>query len=216
MELPLVSCIMPTSNRQKFIPFALTYFLNQNYPNKELIIVDDGKNSIAPLIPNHSDIKYFYIEQLGKIGYKRNYACEKAKGEIIMHWDDDDWYAHDWISRQVNFLIKSGADICGIRHIHYYSTFMNTLWQGDAHNRNNPNSKKWLSGATLAYWKSFWEKHPFKDLQKGEDEDFVQQPEASVFAHDYINGFVAILHGDNTTIKPFEDKRTKRNRFSNS
>jgi glycosyltransferase involved in cell wall biosynthesis len=211
MDLPLVSCIMPTANRAKYIPFAIDYFMRQNYPNKELVIVDDGKEPISNLIPDDDRIKYYYYEPLGTIGIKRNVAIELTNGEIIMHWDDDDWHAADWISQQVNFLFTTGADITGIRHVHYFSPIMNRFWQGDAHNRNNPNSIVWLNGATLGYWKTYWKKHPFKDLQTGEDDDFIQQPGAKVFAHDYINGFVAILHADNTTIKVFENPRHKRN-----
>jgi len=211
MELPLVSCIMPTANRQKFIPFALDYFNQQNYPNKELVIIDDGKESIAAMLPNHPQIKYYYTDPLGTIGLKRNYAIEKAAGSIIMHWDDDDWHAFDWISRQVNFLITTGSDVCGIKHVHYYSAIMNSFWQGDAENRNKPNSRVWLNGATLAYWKSFWKKNPFQDLQKGEDDAFLQYPGAKVYAHDYIDGFIAMLHPHNTTVKAFENRRLKKN-----
>lgn len=212
MEQPLVSCIMPTANRQKYIPFAVDYFLQQDYQHAELVIIDDGKESIAPLLPQIPNIRYFYIPPLGTIGAKRNYACKKAQGEIIVHWDDDDWYAYDWITQQVNFLLTSGADICGIKHIHHYSAIMQTFWQGDAENRNNPNSKPFLAGATMVYRKSFWQQHPFKDLQKGEDEGFVQTPGAKIFAHDYIDGFIAMLHPDNTTIKSFENRNHKKNR----
>ena len=120
MNQLLVSCIMPTANRQKYIPIALNHFLAQDYPNKELVIIDDGKESIALLLPDDPRIKYFYTEPLGTVGIKRNFACNKAKGEIIMHWDDDDWYANDWISRQVHFLSTSDADICGIEHTHFF------------------------------------------------------------------------------------------------
>lgn len=210
MNQPLVSCIMPTANRQKYIPFALNHFLSQDYKNVELVIIDDGKNSIAPLLPDDPRIKYHYTEPLGTIGAKRNYACNMSEGEIIMHWDDDDWYASDWITRQVEYLYSSGADICGIEHIHFFSPVTDTLWVGTAMNRNNPsNPDQWLSGATLAYWKSFWVTHPFKDLQTGEDDNFITKSGAKVFAHEYIDGFVAILHPRNTTVKYFENPRHK-------
>lgn len=210
MNQPLVSCIMPTANRQKYIPFALSHFLGQDYPNAELVIIDDGKESIAPLLPEDSRIKYFYTEPLGTIGIKRNFACSKTKGEIIMHWDDDDWYAADWISRQVNYLFSSGADICGVEHIHFFSPVTDTLWVGTALNRNNPSSpEQWLAGATLAYWKTFWAEHPFIDSQTGEDDNFIKTPGAKVFAHEYIDGFVAVLHPRNTTVKYFENPRHK-------
>lgn len=205
MNQPLVSCIMPTANRQKYIPLTINYFLSQNYPNKELIIIDDGKESILSLLPKDIQIKYFYTEPLGTIGLKRNYACKKASGKIIIHWDDDDWYANDWISKQVNFLLTSGADICGIGNVNFYSTEKNTFWVGTSKNRNNPaSSVPLLNGATLVYWKKFWEQHPFQDLQTGEEKDFIRNSGAEVFAHDYINGFVAVLHPYNTTVNYFE------------
>ena len=210
MEEPLVSCIMPTANRQKYIPYALAYFLNQDYPNTELVIIDDGETSILPLLPNDPRISYFYTAPLGTIGTKRNYACDKARGEIIMHWDDDEWYAKDWVSQQVHFLITSGADISGIEFVHYFSPVTDKFFIGSALNRNNPSKPhQWLNGPTIAYWKSFWEKHPFKDLQKGEDDEFVNTPEAKTYAHEYIDGFVKVLHPGNTTIKYFEDPRHK-------
>lgn len=206
-HLPLVSCIMPTANREKYIPFAIAYFLEQDYPDAELVIVDDGLKSIQYLIPDHPKIRYFFVEPLGTIGVKRNYACKKAKGDIIMHWDDDDWHAPDWISRQVNFLLASGADICGIEHVHFFSPVRDTFWQGTPLNRKRAT---WLNGATLAYWRRFWALNPFQDRQTGEDDAFIRSPGAKIYAHEYIDGFVALLHPHNTTTKYFENPLHKK------
>lgn len=206
MNIPLVSCIMPTANRQKFIPLAINYFLEQNYPNAELVIIDDGLESAARLIPDNPKIRYFYSEPLGTIGVKRNHACEKAQGEIIMHWDDDDWYAADWISKQVEALSSSGADITGLNRVIFYSPSVNKRWMYEDTDMEQP----WLCGATMAYRKSFWQEHPFIDIQVGEDYDFVWNTGAKTFALDYPNGFVAILHAHNTSIKPVEDIKHKK------
>jgi glycosyltransferase involved in cell wall biosynthesis len=211
MKHPLVSCIMPTANREKFIPFAIEYFLAQNYDRKQLVIVDDGLRSIAHLLPKTDQISYYYTKPIETIGLKRNYAIKKAHGEIIVHWDDDDWHAYDWVTNQVNFLNSSCADITGIKHVHYFSPLMNKVWLGDASTESNPSTPTWLNGATLAFWKSYWEKHQFKNLQKGEDDEFISHTDAKIFAHDYIDGFVAILHTDNTTVKSFESPKNKRN-----
>jgi hypothetical protein len=42
---------MPTTNRSRFVPQAIRYFLAQNYANKELIIVDDGEEAVGDLVP---------------------------------------------------------------------------------------------------------------------------------------------------------------------
>jgi glycosyltransferase involved in cell wall biosynthesis len=203
---PLISCIMPTANRQKFVPLAINYFLQQDYPNSELVIVDDGLESVASLIPDNSRIRYFYTEPLGTIGLKRNYACEKAKGEIIMHWDDDDWYANDWISRQESALSSSRADMTGLNRVIFYSPSTDQRWMYE----DTEEDKPWLCGATMAYKKSSWIKHPFIDLQVGEDYDFVWNSGAKIIAHNYIEGFVAILHAHNTSIKPVENPKHKK------
>jgi len=197
--LPLVTCIMPTANRQKFIPKAVQYFLQQDYPYKELVIIDDGIVSVANLLPNLYSIRYFYSQETQYIGTKRNIACERAAGSIILHWDDDDWYAPDWISYQVNTLLENEMDICGLSHVQFYSVRENRYYI-----TKNTNAKtNWLSGATLAYRKSFWNRHPFKNIHIGEDIHFVRDKKAKVFAHNYFKGFLAIVHSTNARIKEF-------------
>lgn len=207
MKQPLVSCIMPTANRRKYIPSAINYFINQDYSNAELIIIDDGDDPIKDLIPDNPKIHYFFFKPLGTIGIKRNIACEHANGEFIMHWDDDDYYANEWISRQLNALTTSGADITGLNHVRFYSPMLNQYYGYEDTDEDKP----WICGATMAYRKAFWEKHHFIDLHVGEDYDFVWNSGAKVFAIDYFDGFVAILHPHNTSIKPIENPKHKKN-----
>ena len=63
----------------------------------------------------------------------------------------------------------------------------------------------------MAFKKSLWETHPFVDIQVGEDYDFVWNSEAKIYAFDYLNGFCAILHPNNTSIKPIENPKHKKN-----
>jgi len=213
MTQPLVSCIMPTANREKYVPFAIKYFLEQDYPNKELIIIDDGKYPIQYLVPDHPCIYYYYTEEpVGSIGIKRNYACEKTNGEIIIHWDDDDWHAPDWISAEVYFLQTSKADMVGMQHIYYYSAIKNIKYMVTRTFTDGSNPMNWVHGATLAYWKSFWKDHPFQDLKMAEDDEFIQNTGAKLFIHDYRDGFICILHPHNTVMRNFEDPKHKTNR----
>jgi glycosyltransferase involved in cell wall biosynthesis len=85
---PLVSCIMPTRNRRHLVPQAIAYFLRQDYPRTELIVVDDGDDPVAISCrptrvlpapgPAHA------------AGAKRNLAVQASQGDLIAHWDDDD------------------------------------------------------------------------------------------------------------------------------
>jgi glycosyltransferase involved in cell wall biosynthesis len=196
-SLPLVTCIMPTANRQEFIPKAIQYFLQQDYPYKELVIIDDGEKSIAGMLPNLYSIRYFYLQQKQCIGTKRNIACEKAAGSIIIHWDDDDWYANNWITYQVNSILKNEADICGLSHVQFFSVKSQKFYF-----RKDENFRKnWLSGATLVYRKAFWSKNPFKNIHVGEDIQFVRNKKARIFAHNYFKGFLAIVHATNAQLR---------------
>ncbi|MDB5148551.1 MAG: glycosyltransferase, partial [Mucilaginibacter sp.] len=88
-ENPLVSCIMPTYNRREFIPHAIHYFLRQDYPNKELIIIDDGTDVIRDIVPDIENIRYYYLDSKITLGAKLNMACDYAQGNILINWDDD-------------------------------------------------------------------------------------------------------------------------------
>lgn len=204
-HFPLVSCIMPTANRADFIPSAIDNFLKQDYPNKELVIIDDGEHPVKGLVPDDPRLHYFYFEPKSTTGTKRNWACERAQGELIMHWDDDDWYAADWVSYQAHALLNSDADIAGINQVQFFSPGVNRYWM-----TKNSNSKRpWLTGASLTYRKSFWEKHPFKDLRVGEDDDFVRNSNAKLLAHDYFEGFICTLHPNNTSETYFAGQQSK-------
>lgn len=206
MNIAYVSCIMPTANRPQFAELAVSHFLKQDYKNAELIIIDDGIDSVKRFLPNHNRVKYFYDQSFSSLGNKRNFGCEQALGDIIIHWDDDDYYAQDWISKQVYFLNNSGADICGLNDIYFFSPLMLKYWRWTEKNTEVP----FLMGATLAYKKSFWKEHPFKNISIGEDHDFIWNTGAGIFAHDYTDGFCAILHSGNSTIKPFENSKHKK------
>lgn len=203
----LVSCIMPTSPaRQQFIPLAILYFQRQDYPNTELIILDDGPQPMEQLIPASGNITYVHSPQkFSSVGTKRNYACALAKGSIILHWDDDDWYAPDWISRQVQALTTSGAGIAGLSSLHFFNPAVKQSWRYVY----DYNSQPWVAGATMVYLKSVWEQHRFRDMQVGEDNAFVWNAGAKVIAHDYTDGFVSILHQRNTSPKHTSDRQWK-------
>jgi len=81
----LVSCIMPTCDRLRFVPQALQCFRRQNYSRLELIVVDDGAQSVEPLLPPDPRIRFVRLPNKQCLGAKRNLACAMAQGEVIAH-----------------------------------------------------------------------------------------------------------------------------------
>src|SRR5437867_149441 len=129
MPAPLVSCIMPTRNRRAFVKQAIAYFRRQDYPNAELIVVDDGEDAVADLVPQDDTIRYVRRGPPAMtIGAKRNLAIELSRGELIAHWDDDDWMAPNRLSVQVSALLDHDAEICGGRSLLYYRPEAGDAW----------------------------------------------------------------------------------------
>src|SRR5690349_3229572 len=125
----LVSSILPTHNRRTFFAQSIQYFLRQEYSNKELIIIDDGSDCIRDLVPDNSQIRYFRLDHRHSIGAKRNLACHHANGDIIVHWDDDDWMAPWRISYQVASLLERNLDLCGLDRLFYFQPTSQSAWE---------------------------------------------------------------------------------------
>jgi glycosyltransferase involved in cell wall biosynthesis len=198
---------MPTKDRRAFVPHAIEYFLRQDYPNRELLILDDGVDAIRDIVPDDPHIRYLRLEAKHSLGKKRNLACERAKGDIILHWDDDDWYA-DWrISYQVKALVDVGADICGLDQVFFYNPDTAQAWE-----YTYPKSAKpWGYGGTLCYFRDFWRRNPFADVEVGEDNRFVWSSQTKrILPLDNHRFYIAIIHPGNTSPKKMNSKRWQR------
>lgn len=204
-ERPLVSCMMPTANRRPFVPQAIQYFLRQDYPNRELIVLDDGEQAVDDLIPHDQRIRYLRLPRRYSIGAKRNLACEEARGTLIAHWDDDDWMAGRRISYQAGELARAGGkSVCGLSRLYYFDPRQRRAWLYKYPERQKP----WLAGNTLLYRKELWQRHPFPDLNEGEDTRFVWSlPQSSVLPLDDCTFFVATVHEKNSSPKRTQDAR---------
>jgi ADP-heptose:LPS heptosyltransferase len=195
---PLASCITPTWNRRAFLPRAIRQFLAQTYENCELLILDDGDDCVKDVIPLDPRIRYLRLERRHTVGAKRNLACREARGEIILHWDDDDWYAPWRISYQVEQLLKADADICGIDRVYYYDPAHRRAWEYQYTNTG----PSWISGNSLCYRKQFWQAHPFPEIHVGEDSRFVwQAARERVLKLDDSRFLVAYIHDANVSPK---------------
>jgi hypothetical protein len=165
LDLPLVSCIMPTANRRRYVSEAIRLFLAQDYPEKEQVVLDDGEDSVADLIPKHPQIR---LDRRHSLGVERNVACEVARGSIIVHWHDEDWYALWRLSRQVIEIVNSRADLSYARML-FFDPAAQSAWE----NVYPLGAAPWMYGATFCYRKSIWQQSQFVDNTGCEDNLFV-------------------------------------------
>jgi glycosyltransferase involved in cell wall biosynthesis len=193
-----ISCLMPTCDRRAFVQRAIAQFLAQDYEPRELIVLDDGEQPVADLMPDDSRVRYVREERKSPIGVKRNRLCELARGEVIVHWDDDDWNAPWRVSHQVERLLASGADICGLDRPLFYDPAERRAWQYIY----PPTASPWVYGATLCYTKAFWRRNPFPPIGVGEDSQFVwAATHKKILRLDDPTFFVGIIHPGNTSPK---------------
>lgn len=201
----LVSAIMPVYGQRDFAELALRSFLDQDWPNKELIVIDDSPEESALYPLWFKGLEYIRIEQRLQIGPKRNLACEHAAGDIIVHFDSDDWSAPTRITDQVARLLSSGKAVSG-----YHSML---FWNGErseAFKYKGPGD--YSLGTGLCYRKEFWRAHPFvaEGPRRWEDNVFVQDArnDNEIVAADAGKLIVARIHPGNTSPKkPRENPR---------
>ncbi len=197
---PLISCIMPTKNRRAFVTQALHYFEKQDYPHKELIIIDDGDDLVVDLASQYPYVRYFAPQYMHSVGGKRNLACDAARGEIICHWDDDDWYAPTRLSYQVIPLLTGETDIAGLHLQNVLDIEHMQSWQCPDATFPVPGVEG-IHHGTLLYWKHLWMMQArFQDTSQGEDTEFVRRLinlKARVYTLPCMNQHVYIRHKNN-------------------
>jgi len=195
---PLISCILPTYNRRVFLPHAIHYFLRQDYPNKELLVVDDGPDAVGDLVPSDPRVRYVRLPQKITLGAKLNLCCSETRGPIIAQWDDDDWYARDRLTRQWQALRRTNADVCGISDLLYYD-----IGRGTGHRYiYPPRERPWLLGASLFFRRGLWERTRFVEVDVGMDALFVwSTPPGKVCALPVPRFAVHLIHHSNVSPK---------------
>jgi glycosyltransferase involved in cell wall biosynthesis len=198
---------MPTRDRRRFVAQAVSYFLRQDYDNRELIIVDDGDDVVADLAPEDRRIRYHRCEGPRlPLGAKRNLGVELSQGELIAHWDDDDWIASDRLSCQVNELLACGADVCGAGNLLHYRPESGEAWLYS----QDANDPPWVAGCTLLYRRTTWSEHPFPSISVGEDSAFVAGLDGRLHTSADSHYYVALIHPGNTAPKHLADRRWRR------
>lgn len=189
----LVSAIMPTRSRPALSRVALDCFLAQTYEPRELVIVDDEDDPSFPDPPLRDRVRYLRMPRM-VIGAKRNALCEAACGDIIVHWDSDDWSAPGRISDQFERLLFSGKPMTG-----YHSLLFWDERNGLGYRWAGPDG--YVCGASMCYYRQFWAAHKFPDISVAEDNAMVleAQKAGGIASAEGRKMLIARVHGQNTS-----------------
>ena len=175
----MVSVVICSYNREKFLPEALESLTKQSAEKQdfEIVIVNnnstDNTESISQnFIKHHPELNVVYtIETSQGLSYARNKGIATAKGEIIAFMDDDAIARNDYIDQlQKHFDNYPEYGAIGGKVIPIYGEgepeprWMSKYIQGvvskvDYGSETKPFTKKYPAGCNMAFRKSIFEKY---------------------------------------------------------
>ena len=116
---PKVSIILPARNEEEFISKCLDTLIDQDYPNYEIIAIDDSSedstgNIISEYAKQNSKVIHVSARPKPEGWMGKNWACmegyKKATGELLLFTDADTTHARNVISLAVSHLLSFNLD----------------------------------------------------------------------------------------------------------
>ncbi len=170
---------------------AVRSFLAQDYADAALVILDTGNRAWTPQFDFENCSRRIVVKRGSKgpsIGRLRNTVNDLAttwagiEGDILIHFDSDDWSAPTRISDQVKLLVESGKQAVGYREMLFWRQPCLDVWHKE-HNSNSDQGEAWLYSNTdtryclatsLCYWRRTWEAKPFPDCMIGSEREWLK------------------------------------------
>jgi len=110
---PRVSVVVCSYNGSKTLDGCLKSLQKLNYPDYEVVVIDDGStDSVPEIAARYSYIRYLRQTNKG-LSVARNVGMDMADGEIIAYTDDDCFADEDWLYYLVAKLLDSDASGVG-------------------------------------------------------------------------------------------------------
>lgn len=141
---PIVSIIIPSFNKEKYIAETIKSVIAQTYLNWEMIILDDVSTDrtveiISPYTLIDERIHLMISAENHGANYLRNLGLSNAKGQYIMFLDADDLLSNTCIENRIKAIDNSAFDFC----VHTMGVFYKFI--GDSEFLWQPNSKNPLT-----------------------------------------------------------------------
>jgi hypothetical protein len=216
-DIPLVSCLMVTKNRSTLALKAVKCFQAQTYPNKELVIIEDGTDDFAEQVRalNDPNIKLYHLETPAldplagivsdplvsperapvlapTLGELRNQSIDRANGEYVIQWDDDDHYHVSRISVMMEHLRKKDVDAV------FLSQWMMAWPSRGYYSISHTHQQGWEG--TMLIRKDIMPRYP--SMRRGEDTAFCSALREKGITRSNLDGhqilYLYVIHGSNT------------------
>ena len=114
MSPPLISCVVPVFNGERYLRKALESIFQQTHRPLEVIVADDGSTDGTAAIAAGYDEPAMYLRQshTGSAA-ARNLGLSAARGEFVAFLDADDLWHPEKLARQMaRFETRPELDLC--------------------------------------------------------------------------------------------------------
>ncbi len=209
-DLPNISILTPTYNRNKFLPLYLHNLKNLNYPHKkiEVCIDDDGNepftDNIAGLQLDIYPMKLVYHRSKKKrtIGEKRNNLVKKlSSNKFLCFMDDDDIYDTDYLMYSYTMLKKHKVGLVGSSSMLFTYPQKDFIMTGI-----RCGNKIQIHEATMFFTKKYFNSmNGFENSSQGEGCKFIQNNK-NVFDSENDFFMICVAHDGNTIDKKQFDR----------
>jgi glycosyltransferase involved in cell wall biosynthesis len=203
-----VSCLVVTANRKDLLRRSLLSLKNQTHKNIELVVIDNGEETVDELMEMFPEeqVNYTYIQPSPDniLGDLRNISLEKATGNYMICWDDDDWFHPKRIETQLNVL-NSGFDACCLEGNIFHIDTPDLI--------NHPYIGRLPDGSPSSIMHRRDDEIRYPSLRRGEDtvylNQWIEKHRYKMLDLSYAYLFVRVFHGSNVSGKKHFLRRLK-------
>ncbi|HEY2988594.1 MAG TPA: glycosyltransferase family A protein [Candidatus Binatia bacterium] len=122
MKLPLISCIVPVFNGERYLRETLDSILAQTYRPLEVVVIDDGSTDGTSAIVADYGVQVRYLWQANSgPATARNLGLSAARGDYVAFLDADDLWHPEKLARQMaRFGTRPEIDLCFSRFENFW------------------------------------------------------------------------------------------------
>ena len=158
-------------------------YQRQNYKNKELIVIlnDNSLNLNDYLIEaqKYPNVRVYQLPARNSLGHCLNYGVRMSKYNYIAKFDDDDYYATNYLTDSMHTLRTTNADIVGKRA--HYMSLSGTNYLLLRYGRMENKYSAIVQGATLLVRRHVFNRISFPNQNRGECVKFCSDCKAHGF-----------------------------------
>ena len=194
--LPFVSIVTPTYNRRRFIPSLIRMIQHQTYPRDRLewIVFDDGQEEVEDIFEAAKaelpTLRFIRSEDKCTLGEKRNRLNKEAIGDIIVAFDDDDFYFPERVSLAVSALTENpNVDLAGSSEVYMLFSDTKEIYKA------GPYFPKHATNGTMAWRKRYALSRRYdENVAFAEEKSFLEQYKNPLIQLDPMKVMLVISH----------------------